>query len=114
MKTQVDDWQFRPTENEVLAVELFLDNGQRAVLEVLPLIYSRTGAAAGCEMIVWCEIPGEVLDDGTCKARWIHRSPDASCLWSHVALPPALLQQIDERLAAGSEQAAVAVAAPAA
>lgn len=106
MKTQVDDWQFRATENETLAVELFLDNGQRAILEVLPLIYSRTDTAAGCEMIVWCEIPGEVPDDGTCKARWIHRAPDASCPWSHVELPPALLQQIDEQLAAGHGQPA--------
>jgi len=106
MKTRVDDWQFRATENEVVAVELFLDNGQRAVLEVLPLVYSRTAAAAGCEMIVWCEIPGEVLDDGTCKARWIQRAPDASCPWSHVELPPALLEQIDEHLAAGSGQPA--------
>ena len=73
MKTQIDDWQFRPSEPETLAADLFLDNGQRAVLEVLPLLYSRTGAAAGCEMIVWCELPGELIDDGTCKARWVSR-----------------------------------------
>ena len=100
MKTQVDDWQFRPTENDVIAAELFLDNGQRAILEVLPMMYSRSSAAAGCEMVVWCELPGEVLDDGTCKARWISRAPDPSCGWSHVELPPAFLEQIDEHLAA--------------
>jgi hypothetical protein len=105
MKIHVDDWQFRPIENEVVAVELFLDNGQRAVLEVFPLIYSRTAAAAGCEMVVWCEVPGELLDGGTCKARWIHRAPDASCVWSKVELPPALLEQIDEHLAASGQAA---------
>lgn len=106
MKTQVDDWQFRATENETVAVELFLDNGQRAVLEVLPLIYSRTGAAAGCEMIVWCELPGELVDDGTCKARWVTRAPDTSCAWSHVELPPALLEQIDEHLTSSGQPVA--------
>ena len=105
MKTQVDDWQFRPTENLTIAVELFLDNGQRAILEVLPMIYSRTNSAAGCEMIVWCEVPGEVLDDGTCKARWITRAPDASCPWSAVEIPPALVEQIDERLVATGQPA---------
>ncbi len=105
MKIQVDDWQFRPTENEVLAVELFLDNGQRAILEVLPLMYSRTGSPAGCEMVVWCEMSGEVLEDNTCKARWVYRAPDATCLWSRVSLPPALLEQIDERLASAGQPA---------
>lgn len=99
MKTQVDDWQFRPAEQDVIAVELFLDNGQRAVLEVLPLAYCRSNADAGCEMVVWCEMPGEVLADGTCRARWISRAPDASCQWSRINLPPALLEQIEERLA---------------
>jgi len=98
MKTQVDDWQFLPSEVHVLAIELFLDNGQRAILEVFPLIYSRTGQGAGCEMVVWCEVPGEVVDNQTCKARWISRAPDVNCAWSHVELPPALLQQIEEHL----------------
>lgn len=105
MKTQVDDWQFRPAENDVIAAELFLDNGQRAVLEVLPLMYSRTDAGAGCEMIAWCELPGEKLDDGTCKPRWISRAPDASCPWSHVELPPALLEQIEEQLSSHGQPA---------
>ncbi|HAV61982.1 MAG TPA: hypothetical protein DCY13_06420, partial [Verrucomicrobiales bacterium] len=86
-------------EQDVIAVELYLDNGQRAVLEVLPLVYSRGSGDAGCEMIVWCEMPGEMLADGTCKARWISRAPEPSCPWSHVSLPPALLQQIEEHLA---------------
>jgi hypothetical protein len=98
MKTQVDDWQFRPADNDMLAVELFLKNGHRAILEVLPMLYSRRNAAAGCEMIVWCEVPGEQLDDGTCKARWVSRAPDPTCPWSHVELPPALIGQIEERL----------------
>lgn len=106
MKTQVDDWHFRPAENDVIAAELFLDNGQRAVLEVLPLVYSRSGNAAGCEMIVWCEVPGEVIDEGSCKARWISRAPDPACLWSHVELPEALIQQIEERLAISAQPAA--------
>ncbi len=106
MKLHVDDWQFRPSESQSLAVELFLDNGQRAVLEVLPMMYSRTDTAAGCEMVVWCEMPGELLDEGTCTARWIFRAPDASCPWSHVELPPALLEQIDEQLTASGSPAA--------
>lgn len=99
MKIHVDDWQFRASENDTIAVELFLDNGQRAILEVLPLLYSRTNAGAGCEMIVWCELPGETIEDDTCKARWISRAPDTASPWSHVELQPALLEQIEERLA---------------
>lgn len=98
MNYQVDDWQFRPAENDALAAELFLDNGQRAILEVLPLIYSRTNASAGCEMIVWCEMPGEHVEHGTCQARWINRPPDPSCPWSRVLLPEALVEQIQEHL----------------
>jgi hypothetical protein len=101
MKTQVDDWQFRAAENDVIAVELYLSNGQRSILEVQPLIYSRTNEGAGCEMIVWCEMPGETIEDGTCKARWVSRAPDSTCAWSHVELPPALLEQIEEHLADG-------------
>lgn len=75
MKYQVDDWHFRPTESNVLAAELFLDNGQKAILEVLPLAYQRTQNSAGNEMIVWSELPGELTDEGTCTARWISRPP---------------------------------------
>lgn len=106
MKYQVDDWHFRPTENNVLAAELFLDNGQKAILEVLPLAYQRTQSSAGNEMIVWCELPGELTDEGTCTARWISRPPDSKCQWSHVELPPVLAEQIEEHLAAGQPSVA--------
>ena len=106
MKYQVDDWHFRPTENDVVAAELFLDNGQKAILEVLPLIYSQTQTAAGSEMIVWCELPGEMSDEGTCTARWISRPPDTKCPWSHVELPPVLAEQINEKLATAPQSVA--------
>ena len=106
MKYQVDDWHFRIAENNVVAVELFLDNGQKAILEVLPLTYEHTRSPAGHEMIVWCELPGELLDEGTCQARWISRPPDSTCPWSRVELPPGLSGQINEHVAALQHSAA--------
>ena len=100
MKYDVDDWHFRPTESNVVAAELYLDNGQKAILEVLPLSYTQTGASAGNEIIVWCELPGEKADEGTCAARWVSRPPDKQCPWSRVELPPVLIEQINERLVA--------------
>ena len=99
MKYQVDDWRFRLAEDDVLAVELFLDNGQKAILEVLPLTYNNTQSPAGNEIIVWCEMPGELIDEGTCQARWISRPPDSRCPWSRVELPSGLVGQIEEHLA---------------
>ncbi len=104
MKYQVDDWHFRLAENNVVAAELFLDNGQKAILEVLPLNYDNTQSSAGNEMIVWCEMPGEMVTEGTCQARWITRPPDNKCPWSRVEIPPGLMGQIEERLAAAQHQ----------
>lgn len=106
MKYQVDDWHFRPTDNHVVAAELFLDNGQKAILEILPLMYAQTQESAGNEIIVWCELPGEMADEGTCKPRWITRPPNSQCAWSHVELPPVLIEQINEHLALAARSVA--------
>lgn len=98
MKFQVDDWHFVQTENDVVALELYLDNGQKAVMEILPLCYTQTGTPAGNEIVVWCEMPGEIMVDATCKARWVSRPPNANSPWSHVELPDILLQQIENRI----------------
>src|ERR1051325_5116010 len=37
MKITTDDWRFRPPDNDMLVVDVFLNNGQHAVLEVCPM-----------------------------------------------------------------------------
>jgi hypothetical protein len=82
----------------MLVVDVFLNNGQHAVLEVCPM--KNTSAPNGQipEMLVFCEFPGEKVAEGTCVARWIARPPDRSCPWSNVQIASALMQQIREKL----------------
>lgn len=99
MKIGVDDWHFRPSENDTVVLDVFLDNGQHAMLEVNAMRNTQVVNGEVPEMIVFCELPGEKLVEGTCPARWIARPPNKSCAWSNVTPPMALIQQIKDRLA---------------
>ena|ERR1051325_1282574 len=112
MKISADDWHFRPAENETLVVvDIFLSNAQHAILEVCPMKYPNLPNGQIPEMLVFCEFPGEKVTEGNCPARWITRPPDKSCAWSNVQIPPALMQQIREKLGYSSGVPAAVVAA---
>ena|SRR2546425_3023079 len=98
MKIGVDDWHFRDPAGDTLVLDVFLDNGQHGVLEVNPMKSTQVVNGDIPEMIVFCEMPGEKLADGTCPARWIARPPNKTCAWSNVQVPMALVQQIKDRL----------------
>ena len=98
MKIESDDWHFRNPENDMLIADLFLSNGQHAILEVSPMKNPHVPNGQVPEMVVFCEFPGEKPTEGNCAARWITRPPDRSCPWSNVQIPPALAQQIRQKL----------------
>jgi hypothetical protein len=98
MKIGVEDWHFRSIENDVIIYDLYLGNGQHAILEVNPLRNPKAGGEMVPEIIVFCELPGEKFDDGTCHSRWLSRAPDNNCLWSHVEVPTALNRDIEDKL----------------
>jgi hypothetical protein len=102
MKYNVDDWKFvAPAARGCLvAVDLFLDNGQQARLEVYPLVNPWAGGEQTPEIIVFCEMPGETFHRPPLARRWIARAPDASCEWSRVELSPTLIRQLNEQLEA--------------
>lgn len=105
MKLNVDDWQFvAPTSPGcAVAVDLFLDNGQHARLEVFPLFYTHASGEQIPEIIVHCEMPGEKLHQPPAAKRWISRPPDKGCMWSHVEMSPTLVRQLNEMLATAAE-----------
>ena len=98
MKIGVDDWHFKYSENDTLLLDLFLDNGQHALLEVNPMKNPQVVNGEIPEMIVFCELPGEKVAEQNCPARWISRPPGKSCAWSNVEVPLALTQQIKDRM----------------
>jgi len=98
MKISVDDWHFKFSEHEKLLLDVFLSNGQHAMLEVNPMKSAVAPNGEIPEMIVFCEMPGEKIAEGTCPARWISRPPSRECSWSNVQVPLALMQQIKDRL----------------
>jgi hypothetical protein len=104
MKINVDDWHFKPSPPDSLSLDLYLDNGQHALLEVYPMRHPTAINGEIPEMVVFCELPGEKLAEGNCHARWVARPPDRSCPWSNVQAPLALMQQIRERLGASSTE----------
>ena len=59
MKIGVDDWHFKYSDNDTLLLDLFLDNGQHALLEVNPMKNPHVVNGEIPEMIVFCELPGE-------------------------------------------------------
>jgi hypothetical protein len=98
MKISVDDWHFRERNADPLVIDVFLDNGQHALLEVNSM--KNPGIANGeiPEMIVFCELPGEKISQENCPARWVARPPDRSCPWSNVQIPMALMEQIKGKI----------------
>ena len=98
MKIGVDDWHFKYSENDTLLLDVFLDNGQHALLEVNPMKNHHVSNGEIPEMIVFCELPGEKVTEQNCPARWISRPPDKSLPWSNVQVPQSLSQQIKDRL----------------
>lgn len=82
----------------MLVVDLFLDNGQHALLEVNPMRNTAIANGNIPEMIVFCECPGEKLHSAGAPARWAARPPTRDCEWSRVDVPPALIQQIQAHL----------------
>src|SRR5206468_8986980 len=98
MKIGVDDWHFKYSENDTLLLDVFLDNGQHAMLEVNGMKNPQVPNGEIPEMIVFCELPGEKLAEGTCPCRWISRPPGREFSWSNVQVPLALMQQIKDRM----------------
>ncbi len=98
MKIGVDDWHFKYSENDTLLLDVFLDNGQHALLEVNPMKNTNVPNGEIPEMIVFCELPGEKVAEQNCPARWISRPPDKNCPWSNVQVPQSLTLQIRDRL----------------
>jgi hypothetical protein len=110
MKTSADDWHFRSSDTDMLLLDLFLSNAQHAMLQVYPMKNAAAPNGQIPEMVVFCEFPGERIAAGNCVGRWIARPPDRSCPWSSVELPPALMQQIRQRLGYSVSQQPVAAA----
>jgi hypothetical protein len=98
MRIGVDDWHFKYSENDTLLLDVFLDNGQHALLEVNPMKNHHVPNGEIPEMIVFCELPGEKVAEQNCPARWISRPPAKNCPWSNVQVPQALSQQIKDHL----------------
>jgi hypothetical protein len=99
MKIGIDDWHFREVSGDMLVLDVFLDNGQHAVMEVNPMKNRAVANGEVPEIIVFCELPGEKVSEQDCPARWVSRPPSRDCPWSGVQMPAALLEQLKVRLA---------------
>lgn len=110
MRIEADDWHFRASDNGMLVVDLFLSNGQHAILEVSPMMNPHVPNGQIPEMVVFCEFPGEKPNENSCVARWVTRPPERTCPWSNVQISPALAQQIRQRLGYPNEAAPAAAA----
>ena len=99
MNISVDDWHFRAAEGDSLVVDLFLDNGQHALMEVNPMRNTHVVNGEIPELIVFCEAPGENIHQASPPARWVTRPPSQQCPWSRIQVPPVLFQQIQQHLA---------------
>ncbi len=109
MIINVDDWRFKTDSEQgcAVAVELFLTNGQRARLEVFPLINPHSSDDQIPELVVLGEAPGEELHASPPR-RWITRAPHRQSKWSQVELSETLIRQINDRLAQANSQELVA------
>jgi hypothetical protein len=110
MRITADDWHFRGVVDGTVVFDLFLDNGQHALLEVNPMWNQHVVNGDIPEIVVFCELPGERLQNDTGTARWLSRPPERRCSWSNVELPPALWQQIKNRVAERMALGAMALA----
>jgi hypothetical protein len=104
----IDDWNFRVPQKNTLVLDVFLDNGQHGLLEVFPLKNHDGTLNQFPEMVMFGELSGETIQEGQNVARWISRPPQRSCPWSRVQVPPALLQQIAERIKLAGHPSAMA------
>jgi hypothetical protein len=102
MRISVDDWHFRESDPDLLVLDVFLDNGQHAVMEVSPMKKASNPNGDIPEMIMFCEMPGEKIAEEGCPARWVTRPPTRECPWSNVQIPQALILQIKDRLRPGT------------
>lgn len=100
MKITVDDWHFRDPIDATLVLDVFLDNGQHALMEVNAMRETSVVNGDIPEMIVFSELPGEKVQTQDCSARWVSRPPSKDCAWSNVEVPLALMNQIHDRLLA--------------
>lgn len=104
MKSKAEDWMFVTphTDGVAVAVDLFLDNGQHARLEILPLLnLNELEGDQVPEIAVLCEMPGEDLHrQDIPPRRWLARPPNRHCHWSQVELAEILVHEINQRLAA--------------
>jgi hypothetical protein len=107
MRIGVDDWHFREPTGGMLVLDVFLDNGQHAVMEVNPMRNTTVANGDVPEVIVFCEFPGEKIAETGCPARWVSRPPSRECPWSNVQMPAALQEQIRMRLMEVTSGAAV-------
>ena len=79
MKIGVDDWHFKFSESETLLLDVYLDNGQHALLEVNPMKNPHVCNGEVPEMIVFCELPGEKVAEQNClEQRADAARPDAA------------------------------------
>ena len=108
MNINIDDWNFKALQKSTLALDVFLDNGQHGLLEVFPLKNPDGTLNQFPEMVMFGELSGETIQEGQNVARWISRPPQRSCPWSRVQVPPALWQQIAERIALADHPSAMA------
>jgi hypothetical protein len=107
MNINIDDWNFKVLQKNTLALDVFLDNGQHGLLEVFPLKNPDGTLNQFPEMVMFGELSGETIQEGQNVARWISRPPERSCPWSRVQVPPALWQQITERIALAQQSSAM-------
>ncbi len=105
MIINVDDWRFKSEADHgcAVAVELYLTNGQRARLEVFPLVNLNSTDDQIPELVVLGEAPGEELHESPPR-RWITRAPHRQSKWSQVELSETLIRQINDKLANANSQ----------
>jgi hypothetical protein len=103
MRLVAEDWLFAQPHlsGSVLAVDLFLNTGQHARLEVIPWLDLVSGQPDQFpEIIIIAESTGEDLHAAGAHQRWLARPPRRHCEWSKVELDQVLVGQINERLSA--------------
>jgi hypothetical protein len=90
----------------MLVLDVFLSNGQHAVMEVNPMKNPTVPNGEVPEILVFCELPGEKVAEKGCPARWVTRPPSRECPWSNIEMPAALMEQIRGRLTDAASAAA--------
>lgn len=107
MRLVAEDWLFTQphVHGSVLAVDLYLNNGQHARLEVVPWLDFVSGQPDQFpEIIIVAESSGEDLHAQGAHQRWLSRPPRRHCEWSKVELNDILVAQINERLSSAISQ----------